>query len=375
MRLFNKDLNLKSFTKSAFVQYRKKIKPELFKHLSDTIVNEFYTDNEDGIKLWRGFRLLGVDGSCLTLPFTTELKKIYGETKNQSDTGVVQSRVSVLYDVINNYVIEGVLSPLKIGEGKLAIQHLLHVKENDLVIYDRGYPSFNLMYEHLKLNSNFLMRVKVGFSNITKEFIKSGKLSQIVDIYPGQHKTYNDKEYDKNTSIKLRLVRVELPSGQIELLITSLLNSKKYSNKIFKELYFKRWAVETFYDELKNKLKVEHFSGYSNQSILQDFYAALFISNVQTLIVNEITDEINDETKGTKYSYKVNNNLSYGFLKNRIINLFFSNNGMDNTLKELRILFKKNLIPIRPNRIFQRDAGKYRKRLKPKVTKNQRDAI
>lgn len=375
MRLFNKDLNLKSFTKSAFVQYRKKIKPELFKHLSDTIVNEFYTDNEEGIKLWRGFRLLGVDGSRLTLPITTELKKIYGETKNQSDTGVVQSRVSVLYDVINNYVIEGVLSPLKIGEGKLAIKHLLHVKENDLVIYDRGYPSFNLMYEHLKLNSNFLMRVKVGFSNITKEFIKSGKLSQIVDIYPGQHKTYNDKEYDKNTSIKIRLVRIELPSGQTELLITSLLNSKKYSNKIFKELYFKRWAVETFYDELKNKLKVEHFSGYSNQSILQDFYAALFISNVQTLIVNEITDEINTETKGTKYSYKVNNNLSYGFLKNRIINLFFSNNGMDNTLKELRILFKKNLIPIRPNRVFQRDAGKYRKRLKPKVTKNQRDAI
>ena len=47
---------------------------------------------------------------------------------------------------------------------------------------------------------------------------------------------------------------------------------------------------------------------------------------------------------------------------------------MDNTLKELRILFKKNLIPIRPNRVFQRDTGKYRKRLKPKVTKNQRDA-
>ena len=80
--LFNKHLNLKSFTKSAFVQYRKKIKPELFKHLSDTIVSEFYTDNEEGIKLWRGFRLLGVDGSCLTLPFTTELKKIYGETRN-----------------------------------------------------------------------------------------------------------------------------------------------------------------------------------------------------------------------------------------------------------------------------------------------------
>ncbi len=375
MGLFNKHLNLKPFTKSAFVQYRKKIKPELFKHLSDTIVNEFYTDNEAGVKLWNGFRLLGVDGSRITLPCTKELKAIYGETKNQNKSGVVQSRVSVLYDVLNNYVIEGIISPLKTGEGKLAIQHLQHIKEDDLVIYDRGYPSFNLMYEHLKLNSNFLIRAKVDFSNITKEFIKSGKSSQIVDIYPGEKKKYSDKEYNKNTSIKIRLIRVELPSGQIELLISSLLNSKKYSNKIFKELYFKRWGVETFYDELKNKLKVEHFSGYSNQSILQDFYSALFISNVQTLIVNDITDEINAQTQETKYSYKVNNNLSYGFLKNRVITLFFENNGEENALEELKTLFKKNLIPIRPNRSFPRDAGKYRKRLKPKVTKNQKDAI
>lgn len=375
MGLFSKYFNIRPFTKSAFVQYRKKIKPELFKHLSDTIVNEFYSDNEQGVKLWNSFRLLAVDGSRLTLPFTKELKYIYGQTKNQSDTGVVQARVSVLYDVINNYVIEGILSPLKVGEGRLAIQHLLHVKEHDLVIYDRGYPSFNLIYEHLKLKSNFLMRVKIGFSNVTKEFIKSGKLTQIVDIQPGQHKELTDKEYTKNTSIKVRLVRVELPSGEVELLITSLLDSKKYSNKIFKELYFKRWGVETFYDELKNKLKVEHFSGYSNQSILQDFYAALFVSNVQTLIVSEITDEIKIQTKDTKYEYKVNNSLSYGFLKNRIIKLFFSNNGMDNTIDELKILFKRHLVPIRPNRSFVRDVDKYRKRLKPKVTKNQRDAI
>lgn len=375
MGLFSKYLNIKPFTKSAFVQYRKKIKPELFKHLSDTIVNEFYSDNEQGVELWNSFRLLAVDGSRLTLPSTDELKKIYGQTRNQSQTGVTQARVSVLYDVINNYVIDGILSPLKIGEGKLAIQHLLYVKENDLIIYDRGYPSFNLRYEHIKLNSDFLMRVKVSFSNITKEFIESGKSNQLVDFYPGKGTKLTNKEYDKNTSVKVRLVRVELPCGETEVLVTSLLNSKKYRNNIFKELYFKRWGVETFYDELKNKLKVEHFSGYSNQSILQGFYSALFVSNVQTLIVSEITDEIEAETKNAKYEYKVNNNLSYGFLKNRIINLFFSNNGMDNTIDELKVLFKKHLVPIRPSRSFSRNVGKYSNRLRPKVTKNQRDAI
>lgn len=375
MDLFSKYLNLKPFTKSAFVQYRKKIKPDLFKHLSSAIVKEFYTDNELGVKLWKGFRLLAVDGSRLTLPYTKELKEIYGETKNQKQTGVVQARVSVLYDVVNNYVIDGILSPLKIGEHALAQEHLKSVNKNDLVIYDRGYPSFNLIYEHHKLQSNFLIRAKVGFNNLIKEFVKSEKTSQIVDIKPGKNISLTNKEYDKNASIKVRLVRVELPSGQIEILITSLLNSRKYSNKIFKELYFKRWGVETFYDELKNKLKVEHFSGYSNQSILQDFYAALFVSNVQTLLVSEIIDEINQETKGAQYEYKVNTNLSYGFLKNRIIHLFFLGNDLDDKINELKFLFKKHLVPIRPNRKNTRDVGKYRKRLKPKVTKNQKDAI
>ena len=373
--LFKIYLDIKSFTKSAFVQYRKKLKPDIFRDLAMAIVNEFYTDNELGVKLWNGFRLLAVDGSRLTLPNTEKLKQIYGITKNQANVGVVQSRVSVLYDVINKYVIDGIFSPLAIGEGQLALQHLSHVKDNDLVIYDRGYPSFHLIYEHIKQGSDFLIRVKVTFSNVTREFIKSGKSTEIVTFYPGKNANLNDKEYDKNTSVKVRLIRINLPNGEIELLITSLLDTLKYNTIIFKELYFKRWGIESFYDELKNKLKVEYFSGYSNQSILQDFYAALFVSNVQTLIVSELTDEINEQTQGAIYKYKVNNNLSYGFLKNRIVTLFFSGNQMDETIKELKVLYKKHLIPIRPNRSNLRNVDKYRKRLKPKITKNQRDAM
>jgi Transposase DDE domain len=374
--LFKIYLNIKTFTKSAFVQYRKKIKPDIFKGLSKVIVDEFYTDNELGVKLWNGFRLLAVDGSRLTLPNTEELKQIYGQIRNKGDIDMVQARVSVLYDVINNYIIDGLLSPIATGEGQLALKHLLHVKENDIVIYDRGYTSFSLIYEHLKQGSDFLMRSKTSFSNVTREFIKSGKSTEIVSIYPGQRtKKLIAKEYDKNASVKVRLVRVNLPSGEVELLITSLLDITEYNTNIFKELYFKRWGVESFYDELKNKLKVEYFSGYSNQIIMQDFYAALFVSNVQTLIVSELTDEINEQTKGAKYKYKVNTNLSYGFLKNRIVTLFFSENEMNETIKELKTLFKKHIIPIRPNRSSLRIIGKYSNRLKPKITKNQRDAF
>ncbi|MFT6846154.1 MAG: IS4 transposase [Flavobacteriales bacterium] len=104
--------------------------------------------------------------------------------------------------------------------------------------------------------------------------------------------------------------------------MSSLLDQNLFPNTIFEDLYAHRWGIETFYDELKNKLKVEPFSGYSKHCILQDFYAALFVSNVQSLIVGELNEGLSKNTK-TKHQYRVNNNLSYGFLKDRIVTLFF----------------------------------------------------
>lgn len=45
---------------------------------------------------------------------------------------------------------------------------------------------------------------------------------------------------------------------------------------------------------------------------------------------------------------------------------------MDETIKELKTLYKKHIIPIRPNKSNLRNVDKYSKRLKPKITKNLR---
>ena len=364
------------FTKSAFVQARKKVSPEVFDRLSHILLDEFYTDNAPAIKLWNGFRLLGVDGSRITLPITDGLKAIYGETRNQSDTVLVQARCSVVYDVLNKYVLEGVLGPIKFGERDLALGHLAHCKDNDLMIYDRGYPSYDFINEHIKRGFDYLMRVKTSYSGLVKDFDKSGKRSLVVDIYPGKNAKLSNREYTRDSPIKVRLVRIGLGKGQVEILMTSLLDSNQYPTNQFKELYFKRWGVETFYDELKTKLRVEHFSGYSNQSILQDFKAALFVSNVQTLIISELEEELKDTNQGKKYDYKINTNISYGLLKNRVVTLFMNErpDGAD-IVEELKSLYRSHLVPIRPNRKFERNPGKYRARIKPKVTKNQKDGV
>lgn len=165
---------VQDFTKSAFSQYRNKIKPEVFKYLSDNLIQEFYTDNDKSINLWYGFRLLAVDGSIMDLPDKKSLEEIYGRTYNKSGVGVIQARSSVLYDVLNKLAIDGSLTPLIIGERVLAINHLAFSKTGDLNIYDRGYPSFDIVYEHFERNIDFLMRVKIGFSKVISEFYQSG---------------------------------------------------------------------------------------------------------------------------------------------------------------------------------------------------------
>jgi hypothetical protein len=364
----------KTISNSAFNQARMKIKPDLFKHFITALNKQFYSDNDERVVLWNNFRLIGCDGSTLTLPVTKELEKKYTHNVNQHTTDVLLARTSILYDLENGMILDGILAPFSKGERQLATFQIQGLKKSpfkELIIFDRGYPSFDLIYNLNRLKINYLMRVKPNFSNVTKEFMEGSSMDVITEIKPGKNLNIIDKLYKKNQPIKVRLVKSLLDSGETELLITSLMNQSEYPTSLFKELYFKRWGIETNYDKLKNKLLIESFTGYSEASIFQDFYCTLFLSNIQSHLVSEANEELlNQKVKTKKYEYKINANLSIGFIKARVIELFFKDSKTDYILAELEKLFVKNVIPIRPNRSFDRNTLKYRKRKKPPVTKN-----
>ncbi len=64
------------FTKSAFVQARNKVSPDVFLYLIKRLTDEFYTDNSNVKLILNGFRVLAVDGTCITLPTTRELEDL-----------------------------------------------------------------------------------------------------------------------------------------------------------------------------------------------------------------------------------------------------------------------------------------------------------
>lgn len=372
---FLKDLNgnIQKISSSAFIQSRKKIKPDLFYELNKLIGQEYFSDNDENVKLYKGLRVLSVDGSTINLPITEELKQLYGTHNNQTHTDdIIVGRVSVLYDVLNEIVIDGYLRKFSEGETTLSQEHFNYLKRGDLVIMDRAYPSFESAYKLHNQGVEFIFRCRQSFSNQVKQFYESGKKEDIIDIQAKQNKSFDYLPYNQQSKITIRMLRIILDSGEVEILMTSLLDTKVHLLKDFKELYFKRWKIETFYNRFKNIIGVENFSGTTHQFIQQEFNCALYISNMQTILTQQAQKEADKKYEHRAYEYKINHSLSLGFIREKLVRIYSTKKDAQKILNELKELFIMNVIPVRTGRTNSRSVGKYRRRTKPKQFKNRR---
>jgi len=343
-----------NITKSAFSQSRKKLKAEAFIDLNDTLVEAYYKD--DDYKKWKGFRLLAIDGTCLTLPQSKEIIKDFGFAKNNvnPESIIPMATISSYYDLLNGIIIDSQIDEYKISEFMLAINHLDKAGKKDLIIFDRGYAAtWFFIYMNLK-NVDYIVRIQRNFLQEFDSFWSSKKMSEIINLERCSEKSRKALEIlgIKFESFKIRLTKVILENGEVEVLATSLLEEEKYPYSEFKNLYFLRWGIETSYDHLKNNLAIENFTGLSTLSITQDFFANMFIVNLQSIIINDVQDDLNKDKKGAEYEYKINRNLSLGFMKDRVVKILLSKNS--NSYEDLKKLFKLEPVPIRKGRKFDR---------------------
>ena len=201
---------------------------------------------------------------------------------------------------------------------------------------------------------DYVVRIPRNFLQEFDSFWNSEKRSEIITLNRCSEKSKKALEIlgIKFESFKIRLVKVILDNGEVEVLATSLLDEEKYPYAEFKDLYFLRWGIETNYDHLKNNVAIENFTGLSTLSVTQDFFANMFIVNLQSVIINDVQTEIDEEKKDTKYKYKINRNLSLGFMKDRVVKILLSNSSKG--YEELKNLFKLEPVPVRKGRKFER---------------------
>lgn len=347
-----------SCTKSAFCLQRSKLKPIFFQVWNTFLVSLFYHYYGEKVLRWRNYLIYSVDGSTAYLPNTDEIVEYFGTQSNQH-VSVPMARVMQIYDVLNDINVWGDIYPIKESEQHIMSHQVEELPEDSITLFDRGYPSFALIYLmlHQERERLFVMRCKAGFNKEVKAFMTSDATDTITyftatddakRILYGHGFIISDQ-----TKVKVRLVKIKLSSGETEVLITNLYDKVLYTDEDLSYLYFLRWGIETNYGKEKNQLQLEQFSGHRVLCIKQDYHATLFVANLQSLIEKQSKAYLNAVSKQRKYRYKINKNVSWAALKNNLFKLFLMENA-EQILMYLQHVFEQCLEPVRPNRSHER---------------------
>lgn len=201
----------------------------------------------------------------------------------------------------------------------------------------------------VRANGDFLIRCHDNsFKRVNEMLTGKGPDDVICEVTASQKVMADPKNKTLPKKLTVRFVRVTLDSGEYEVLITSLTDQQKYPLADFKELYYFRWGVETFYGILKTRLILENFSGYSVEAIQQDFHVAVLLTGVESILTEDAEEQLSRQHGG--HPKKVNKAVSFNAIKEHAFELFYSKAPQAEVLEELTELFTQNPTLIRKDR-------------------------
>lgn len=338
-------------TKSALVQARQKIKHQFFEGMFHQVSDLFYACFEP--LRWRGFRLWAADGSGFRLPDTDGLGEEFGWHLNQH-WAVASARVVVHFDVLNQVIAGAFFHTRYEAESFVATWHIWRVPSDVLMLYDRGYPAQVIPWLHRYHGSHCLVRLSLAHSAVVKEFVASHKRQLLVreELNCRSKRTLRALgiPFGPRETVEYRLVRYVLPTGEVEVLLSTLTDQKKYPAREFGPLYNKRWGVETCFFSLKSLLQLARFSAVTVNNAWQDIYATLIEYNLLSAVHHSVREEVREVNSRRQTPCRPNRNVGIGIFKSFIIRLFLRpRENLEAEIAKLKRYLLKCLEPVREN--------------------------
>lgn len=357
------DFEVDTPTASALVQSRYKILPFAFEYL----FHEF-NSKLTGLKKYKGYRLLAVDGSDINIPHNPMDENTYFQSIPDTK-GFNQVHLNAMFDLANKIYIDALIQPGRLENEKSAFVEMINrltIVDPALIMADRGYEYYNAIAHIERKMMKYLIRIKDIGSNgmlsgyqvpnqgefdvdISKLFtrrntneIKSNPhiykflpQNQIFDFLPPKSKdTYE---------MAFRFVRLEVKEGKYQAFVTNL-DRKEFPLDEIKVLYHMRWGVETAFRELKYSLGAIAIKSKSMHGVLQEVVSKLIMYNFSEVItLNTIITK-----KDLRHHYQANFTRAI-----QICLHFFRQNANAPPIK-VEALIGKYILPIRRNRKFDR---------------------
>jgi len=324
-------------TSSAFIQQRKKIKPQAFRDIFSHFSNVPHRR-----KYFRGYRVLAADGSAISMSRNPHSETFIQSVKNPE--GYNQFHLNAVYDLLDKSYFDIELQPGAKMDERAALINMLRrntFNEKTIIIADRGYEGYNMFANFIETDGvDFVCRVKDGGAGALAEIdrLPMRELDKYISFEVTTSQTNDDKIHNRryiptgskrgkklspNTKVRrwdfqspytlnIRVVRFLLDTGNYETIVTSLPKCEFSVNDI-KKLYHMRWGIETSFRELKYFVGLINLHGKSDMFVAQEIYAALTIYNFCEWITGEAV--VRNSVKNV-HIYQVNYSMAFFLCRN-----------------------------------------------------------
>lgn len=255
-------------SEEAFAKARQRMPLAFWVELILLLGERFEAQHRDRL-CFRGFRLLALDGTRLTLPDEKALRAFYGTAKNGKGTHNAQARLVLLQSALTRLPLAYQLQPLSTGEITMARQLSCRLRANDLLLLDSGYCSYGLLWDIQRRRAFFCLRIQRRINLRTVRRF-DGTRDRLVRWAPKDSRGQWRRE-GLAPSLELRLIEYRVPGYRTVKLLTNVLSRQRLryqdfsrltttpgvGEKLFPGLYHLRWQIETSYAELKVELQLE----------------------------------------------------------------------------------------------------------------------
>ena len=263
---------------SSICVARAKIHADVFRRIHRAILEQ--APRETAGQLWHGHRIFAVDGSKLNLPRPLAQE---GYRTPSSNAHYPQGLLSCLYQLRSRIPVDFDL--LAHGNERLAaLAHLRALAPGDVVVYDRGYYSFQLLHAHAERRLQAVFRLQRNASALFRDFILGDRTDHTVTVTPSADAL---RQHPQAAFQPCRVRLIKYTAGTTTYtLATTLLDRQRYSVRDLADLYHGRWSIEELYKISKQLLTVEEFHGQTERTVQQELFAHFSLIALARLFTN-----------------------------------------------------------------------------------------
>jgi hypothetical protein len=275
-------------TDSAFSQARRRLGVAPLRQLFLETARPMATHQTVGAT-YRGWRLMGLDGTTLDLPDTPANARTFGRpTSGRAEGAFPQVRLLALCELGTHAVCGLAIKPLRHGEPSMVAPLLDQLGPGMLLVWDRGFFSYELIAAVVRRGAHLLARVKSN--TVLRPIRRLDDGSYLAKIYPGEA----DRRRDTR-GIPVRVIEYTHDdpgrpgAGERHRLITDLTNPEDLPAPEAPMVYHERWEEELALDEIKTHLgsRAVPIRSKTPAGVVQEVYGLMLAHYVVRRVIHD----------------------------------------------------------------------------------------